>query len=32
MTDTQPKVVSGLQLWQWRHRAIQAAIATDVAS
>ncbi|BAY11575.1 peptide chain release factor N(5)-glutamine methyltransferase [Calothrix sp. NIES-2098] len=30
MTNTQPKVVSGLQLWQWRHQAIQAAIATDV--
>ncbi|MBD2335634.1 peptide chain release factor N(5)-glutamine methyltransferase [Calothrix sp. FACHB-156] len=30
MTDTQPKVISGLQLWQWRQKAIQAAIATDV--
>ncbi|MBW4562978.1 MAG: peptide chain release factor N(5)-glutamine methyltransferase [Mojavia pulchra JT2-VF2] len=30
MANTQPKVVSGLQLWQWRHQAIQAAIATDV--
>ncbi|MBD2386734.1 peptide chain release factor N(5)-glutamine methyltransferase [Cylindrospermum sp. FACHB-282] len=30
MTDQQPKVVSGLQLWQWRHRAILAAGATDV--
>jgi release factor glutamine methyltransferase len=30
MANTQPRVVSGLQLWQWRHRAIQAAIATDV--
>jgi len=30
MGDTEPKVVSGLQLWQWRQRAIQAAIATDV--
>ncbi|BAZ01805.1 HemK family modification methylase [Tolypothrix tenuis PCC 7101] len=31
MTDTQPKVISGLQLWQWRQKAIQAAIATDVS-
>jgi release factor glutamine methyltransferase len=30
MVDNQPKVVSGLQLWQWRDRAIKAAIATDV--
>ncbi|WP_341525498.1 peptide chain release factor N(5)-glutamine methyltransferase [Nostoc sp. UHCC 0302] len=30
MVDKQPKVVSGLQLWQWRDRAIKAAIATDV--
>jgi release factor glutamine methyltransferase len=28
--DTQPKVVSGLQLWQWRQSAVQTAIATDV--
>ncbi|WP_193193888.1 peptide chain release factor N(5)-glutamine methyltransferase [Nostoc sp. MG11] len=26
----QPKVVSGLQLWQWRYEAIQAAIASNV--
>ena len=31
MADTQLKVVSGLELWQWRCRAIQAAIATDVS-
>jgi len=31
MAKQQPKVVSGLELWQWRHRAMQAAIATDVA-
>jgi release factor glutamine methyltransferase len=30
MAEQQPKVVSGLELWQWRRRAIQAAIATDV--
>lgn len=30
MVDKQPKVVSGLQLWQWRNQAIQAAIAHDV--
>ncbi|SRR5579883_573828 len=31
MADKQPKVISGLQLWQWRNLAIQAAIATDIA-
>lgn len=31
MVDTQPKVVSGLQLWQWRNAAIKAAIANDVS-
>ncbi|NDJ21286.1 peptide chain release factor N(5)-glutamine methyltransferase [Nostoc sp. B(2019)] len=31
MAKQQPKVVSGLQLWQWRYEAIQAAIASDVA-
>lgn len=30
MADRQPKIVSGLQLWQWRHWALQAADATDV--
>lgn len=30
MVDTQPKLVSGLQLWQWRNAAIEAAIANDV--
>ncbi len=30
MADQQLKVVSGLQLWQWRHRAIANAIAADV--
>ena len=30
MADKQPRVVSGLQLWQWRNAAHQAAIATDV--
>lgn len=30
MAQQEPKVVSGLQVWQWRHRAIQAAIATGV--
>jgi release factor glutamine methyltransferase len=30
MADQELKVVSGLQLWQWRHRAIEAAIATGV--
>lgn len=30
MTNTQPKVISGLELWQWRQSAIQAAIANNV--
>jgi release factor glutamine methyltransferase len=30
MKNTQPKVVSGLQLWQWYKKAINAAVATDV--
>ncbi|MBH8566122.1 peptide chain release factor N(5)-glutamine methyltransferase [Nostoc sp. CENA67] len=30
MVDTQPQLVSGLQLWQWRNAAIEAAIANDV--
>lgn len=30
MAEKQPKVVSGLELWQWRRRAMQAASATDV--
>ncbi|MBD2459059.1 peptide chain release factor N(5)-glutamine methyltransferase [Nostoc sp. FACHB-87] len=30
MADQQPQVVSGLQLWQWRKQAIQAAIAAAV--
>ena len=30
MGDIQSKLVSGLQLWQWRHQAIKAADATDV--
>jgi len=30
MAEQQPNVVSGLELWQWRRRAMQAAIATDV--
>ncbi|BAZ28917.1 HemK family modification methylase [Cylindrospermum sp. NIES-4074] len=30
MAEQQPKIVSGLQLWQWRHRAIEAAYATDI--
>ncbi|RCJ41037.1 protein-(glutamine-N5) methyltransferase, release factor-specific [Nostoc minutum NIES-26] len=30
MADKQPRVVSGLQLWQWRNHALQAAIAHDV--
>ncbi|WP_017654958.1 peptide chain release factor N(5)-glutamine methyltransferase [Fortiea contorta] len=32
MGKQQPKVVSGLEVWWWRHRAIEAAIATDVSS
>jgi release factor glutamine methyltransferase len=31
MVDKQPNLVSGLQLWQWRSSAINAAIATDVS-
>ncbi len=30
MTSTQPKVVSGLQLWQWYKKAIHTVAATDV--
>jgi release factor glutamine methyltransferase len=30
MTNQRLNVVSGLQLWQWRNRATQAAIAHDV--
>jgi release factor glutamine methyltransferase len=30
MTEQRPKVVSGLQLWQWRDQAIQGALAADV--
>ncbi|MBW4612046.1 MAG: peptide chain release factor N(5)-glutamine methyltransferase [Desmonostoc vinosum HA7617-LM4] len=30
MVEQSPRVVSGLQLWQWRRKAIQTAIATDV--
>ncbi|MCC5639511.1 peptide chain release factor N(5)-glutamine methyltransferase [Nostoc sp. CHAB 5844] len=30
MVDQQPQVVSGLQLWQWRNQAMQAAIAAAV--
>jgi release factor glutamine methyltransferase len=32
MVNKQLQVVSGLQLWQWRRRAIQGAIATDVST
>ncbi|MCX7593954.1 MAG: peptide chain release factor N(5)-glutamine methyltransferase [Fischerella sp.] len=30
MADQKPKEISGLQLWQWRKAAIQAAIACEV--
>lgn len=30
MAHRQPKIVSGLQLWHWRHRAVQAADASNV--
>lgn len=30
LVEQQPKLVSGLQLWQWRNQAIQGAIAADV--
>lgn len=32
MAYKQPREISGLQLWQWRKAAIQAAIAFDVPS
>ena len=31
MVDQRLEVISGLQLWQWRNAAKQAAIATDVS-
>ncbi len=31
MVEQQLKVVSGLELWQWRKTAIQAAIAADIS-
>jgi release factor glutamine methyltransferase len=30
MAESKSEIVSGLRLWQWRHAAIKAAIATDV--
>lgn len=31
MTKQQPKIVSGLQLWQWRNVAVQSAITHNVS-
>ncbi|MGM3308633.1 peptide chain release factor N(5)-glutamine methyltransferase [Anabaena sp. WFMT] len=30
MTSQQPKMVCGLELWQWRNKAIESAIAHDI--
>jgi release factor glutamine methyltransferase len=30
MVEQRPRVVSGIELWQWRNQAMQAAIATAV--
>ncbi|WP_071189574.1 peptide chain release factor N(5)-glutamine methyltransferase [Trichormus sp. NMC-1] len=31
MENQQPKVISGIEIWQWRNIAIQSAIAHDVS-